>query len=164
MTLLDICQSLEASSVGTLVRESTWGFQIIVAFHLTGLVASVGTVCWFDLRLTGVSMTGNRISDVYRRLAPLMLAGFAVMFITGGMLFVGYASKAVDNPYFRLKLLAIAGAGANALVYHLVTEKRRGEWDSAPHPPFGARLAGGISLSLWLLVILCGRLISYTMF
>src|SRR5690349_20094474 len=130
MTLLGICQWLEATSVGTLVRESTWGFQIIVAIHLTGLIASVGTVCWFDLRLVGLSMTGNRISDVYRRLAPLMVVGFAVMFITGGMLFIGYASKAVDNPYFRLKLLAIAGAGVNALVYHVVTEQRRGEWDA----------------------------------
>lgn len=164
MTLVDLCQWLEASAIGVLVRESTWGFQIVVAFHLMGLVASVGTVCWFDLRLVGASMTGNRISDVYRRLAPLMFAGFAVMFITGVMLFIGYATKAVDNPYFRVKLLAIVAAGVNALVYHSVTEKRRAEWDSAARPPLAARVAGGLSLSLWLLVILCGRLISYTMF
>lgn len=164
MTLLDLCQRLEASSIGLLVRESTWGFQIVVALHLMGLVASVGTLCWFDLRLLGLSMTGNRISDVYRRLAPWMLTGFACMFVTGGMLFIGYATDAVGNTYFRLKLLAILGAGINAAVYHFVTERHRAEWDAAARPPGAVRLAGGISLSLWLLVILSGRMISYTMF
>jgi hypothetical protein len=164
VTLIDICQWLEATAIATWVRESTWGFQITVALHLMGLVASVGTVCWFDLRLVGASMVTNRISAVYRRLAPWMFGGFATMFVTGGMLFAGYATDAVGNTYFRIKLLAMIGAGVNALVYHLVTEKTREAWDAAPRPPAGARLAGALSLSLWLLVILCGRMISYTMF
>jgi hypothetical protein len=159
-----VLQWLEGSALGLMVRESLWGFQIVVAIHILGLALSVGTVVWFDLRLIGVSMTSNRISNVYRQLAPWMAVGFVLMFTTGAMLFTGYAVPAVGNAYFRVKLAAIACAGANALTYHLVTERQLAAWDAEPRPPRAARLAGFASIVLWATVILCGRMISYTMF
>ena len=62
MTLLQQLEWLEASPVGVMVRESTWGFPIVVALHIMGLTLSVGTLLWFDLRLLGVSMAGVRAS------------------------------------------------------------------------------------------------------
>jgi hypothetical protein len=147
-----------------LVRESLWGFQIIVAIHIPGLALSAGTVVWFDLRLLGLAMTRNRISDVYRRLLPWTAAGFVVMFSTGGLLFTGFAVAASGNIYFRAKMLAILCAGLNALAYHGLTERRLAEWDDARRPPRAARLAGLASIFLWAVVILAGRMISYTMF
>jgi len=54
-----------------------WGFPILVAIHIIGLVFSVGIVVWLDLRLLGVSMTGVPVSRVYRRLMPLAFAGLS---------------------------------------------------------------------------------------
>src|SRR5688500_20326170 len=85
MTLHRAFAWLEATSLGVLVRESAWGFPILVAFHLMGIMLSVGTLVWFDLRLLGVSMTGVRASLMYRRLMPWMFTGFAIMFISGFM-------------------------------------------------------------------------------
>lgn len=164
MTLYQMFEWLEATSVGVLVRESPWGFPILVAFHLMGIMLSVGTLVWFDLRLLGVSMTGVRASLMYRRLMPWMFTGFAIMFISGFMLLAGFATNAYGNVYFRIKIIAMVLAAVNAFLYHRFTERRIVQWDDAPGPPTAARMAGLVSISVWMTVILAGRMMSYTMF
>ena len=162
--MLDTLQALEATQVGTLVRESLYGFPILVALHLLGLTLSVGILMWFDLRLLGVALASARVTRVYRRLIPWATAGFVVMFVTGPLLFTGYAVSAWGNPYFRVKVAALVLAAANALVYHRSTERRIADWDTDAQPPRAARLAGAVSLLAWAIVILCGRMMAYTMY
>jgi hypothetical protein len=164
MTVLDICAKLEETPVGVLVRESLYGFPILVGLHILGIALSVGTLLWVDLRLLGVSLQRARVTDVYRSLSPWFIAGFAVMFITGGMLFAGFATSAYGNPYFRFKVVVMSLAGANALVYHFTAGRRAAAWDEAARPPVAARAAGLVSLLIWASVIVAGRMISYTMF
>jgi signal transduction histidine kinase len=164
MTLLQICEWLETTWAATIVRESAYGFQIFVALHLLGLGLSVGMLVWFDLRLLGITMRMCRVSEVYRRLIPWALAGFAVMFVTGAFLFTGYATSAYGNLYFRIKLSAMALAALNALVFHLKTERTIARWDDATRPPSAARFAGVAAIVLWGTVVLCGRMMSYTLF
>ena len=162
--MLDLLHSLEVTRVGTMVRESLYGFPILVGTHIMGLVLSVGTLVWFDLRLLGVALQSVAVSRVYRRLIPWATCGFGVMFTTGALLFTGYASTAYQNPFFRIKMSALALAGLNALLYHLVTERGQKHWDAAERPPGAARAAGLVSIVLWAIVILCGRMMSYTMY
>lgn len=157
-------QWLEQSAVGLLVRESLWGFPVVVGLHLLSVAFSVGMFLWFDLRLLGVALTSTRVSLVYRRLIPWATAGFVSSFVTGGLLFTGYATAASGNTAFRIKVAMLAIAGINAVIYHTVTERERHAWDSWEHPPRAARLAGAVSLIAWATVILCGRMMSYTMF
>jgi hypothetical protein len=164
VTLLHLCEQIDATSLGVFVRESLWGFPILVATHIIGLVFSVGIVLWIDLRLLGVSMTGVPVSRVYRRLMPLAFVGFAVMIVSGVTLFTGFATSAYKNPYFRVKLMALILAGINALVYHTNIERRIALWDRSPAPPAFARMAGIISILAWTMVILAGRMMSYTLY
>jgi hypothetical protein len=55
-------------------------------------------------------------------------------------------------------------AAANAAFYHLVTERGGRSWDDDATPPAAARLAGLVSMALWATVIMCGRLMAYTMY
>lgn len=164
MAILDLCHWLETTAVGTLVRESLYGFPILVGLHIMGLVLSVGMLLWFDLRLLGLALRPVAVSRVYRRLIPWATIGYAVMLMTGGLLFIGYASTAYENVFFRVKLAAMLLAGANALVYHRVTERNRSAWDASARLPAGARAAGLASLVLWAIVILSGRMMAYTMY
>jgi uncharacterized protein DUF6644 len=162
--ILHIAEWLESTSIALMVRESLWGFPIVVGLHLLGLAFSVGMIVWFDLRLLGVVLRGSAVNAVYRRIIPWASAGFFTMFVTGGMLFTGYATKAYGNPFFQIKMAALLGAGLNALFYHRVTERTVAGWGSAPRPPFPARAAGLLSIAVWTIVILAGRAMSYTMF
>ena len=164
MSIQQLLEWLEAAPIGVMIKESAWGFPITVALHIMGIMLSVGTLVWFDLRLLGVSMTGYRASLLYRRLMPWMFSGFAVMFITGLMLVTAYATAAYSNLYFRIKVSAMVLAAINAFVYHRYTERRIAEWDDASKPPAGARYAGLVSICVWAIVIMAGRMMSYTMF
>jgi uncharacterized protein DUF6644 len=163
-TLFHLCEQIEATSLGVWVRESLWGFPILVAVHIITLVFSVGIVVWLDLRLLGLSMTGVPVSRVYRRLMPLAFVGFAIMVGSGATIFTGFATSAYKNPYFRVKLVALLLAGINAVVYHTNIERRISLWDRSPVPPTAARMAGIISIAAWTTVILAGRMMSYTLY
>jgi hypothetical protein len=164
MSILKVCHWLETTGAASIVRRSAYGFQVVAGLHILGLALSVGTLVWFDLRLLGIAMAKCAVSEVYRRLAPITLAGFVLMGVTGAWLFSGFATKAYGNAAFRIKLAALVLAGVNALIFHLLTERDRADWDHAARPPRAARAAGLISLVLWATVILCGRVMSYTMF
>jgi hypothetical protein len=162
--LLRFCVWLEATPVGVYVRESLYGFPILVAIHIVSLTLSVGVVIWFDLRLLGVSMRAVPVSTVYRRLMPWAFVGFTCMFASGGLLLSGFASSAYRNPAFRIKMVALLLAGINALVYHGFTERGISGWNDEARPPLPARMAGLTSIALWTLVILAGRMVAYTLY
>lgn len=162
--VLHLSEWLESTTVGVLVRESTWGFPALVSLHVIGLAFSAGLVLWFDLRLLGLSMREVPVTAVYRRLMPIAFAGFLVMFVSGGLLLTGFATYAYTNVYFLVKVAALLLAGVNAWVYHAFTEPHIAEWDRSPSPPPPARLAGLVSAVLWTVVILAGRMMAYTLY
>lgn len=152
-------RALEQTRIGELVRES-W-FPYLEGTHVLALSLSVGTVMWFDLRLLGAAMRSRSVSEVFHSLKGWMFAGFTVMFVTGALLFAAHATKAYESRSFRAKLALLLLAGINTLVFHLTIDRRRVEWDNTPVPPRAARLAGLLSLVLWLSVITAGRLVAY---
>ena len=46
VSLLKACEWLESTAVGIGVRESLYGFPILVAVHILSLTMSVGIVIW----------------------------------------------------------------------------------------------------------------------
>jgi hypothetical protein len=164
VSVLQVAEWLEATSIAIWVKESQYGFAIVVAIHILGLTLSVGTLIWFDLRLLGISMLRIPVSKLYRRLMPIILAGFPLMFVSGGILLAAYATAAFGSLYFRIKAVALVLAGINACFFHRVTERQIHRWDEARHPSSPARAAGLISIVVWAVVIVAGRMMSYTMF
>jgi len=164
MSILEICAWFETTSLGAIARESLYGFQVLVGIHILGLIFSVGMLLWVDLRMLGTSLLSAGTETVYRNLSPIFLAGFAIMLGSGFALFAGFATSAYENSYFRIKIAAMALAGANALAYHLIANRKRTEAGGAARTPASVRAAGLVSLLLWGTVILCGRMMSYTMF
>jgi hypothetical protein len=52
-------------------------------------------------------------------------------------------------------------AGVNIGIYHFTIDRRQTEWDEAPIPPFQARMAGLVSIVLWVGIISVGRMMAY---
>src|SRR5690348_2715659 len=82
-----ICRYLYDSRVGAGIRESIWVFPIIEGTHLLGIALSVGLLCWFDLRLLGLVLRDEPVSKVWNSVMPVAFVGFAVMFVSGILLF-----------------------------------------------------------------------------
>jgi ABC-type multidrug transport system fused ATPase/permease subunit len=159
MSLLQICQWLEDTPLGTNIRESA--FPYIEGTHVLALALSVGMIIWFDLRLAGVLFRSRPVSEVFNQLRPYFLIGFPIMFISGGLLFTAHATQCYSSNYFRVKIFLIFLAGLNILIFHSTIDRRRDQWDKTPFPPLQARLAGVLSLVFWVSIIAAGRLFAY---
>jgi hypothetical protein len=158
----ELCEWIAGSSIGRGILESVLVFPIIEGFHLMGIALSIGVLCWFDLRLTGLAFTDQPVSKVWKQVLPIASVGFVLMFVTGGLLFWAEAITAYDSVHFWIKLGLILLAGVNALYFELVTHRGIAEWDTAPVPPLRARFAGFASLILWTAVIITGRTMAYS--
>ena len=160
-TLMTLAESIEQSSIGAAIAESRYAFPVIEGVHLIGLSISVGLIFLTDLRLMGVLFTHVPVRDVIHHLRPYVLGGFALVFLSGGLLFWSEASMLIESPAFPFKMLFMALAGVNALYFELVLAKQETVQANAPLMPRNVKLAGAASLFLWTLVIICGRLIPY---
>ena len=156
-----ICHWLEQTAVGAGVRQSLWLFPAIETVHLLGMAALIGTIGTLDLRLVGWAMRGTWISDLARRLLPWAWAAFAVQVVTGALLFSSEAVHIYRNPAFRLKLVLIALAGVHALIFHFIAGRGLSRWDATGATPAPARVAGFVSLLLWMGVVAAGRWIGF---
>lgn len=161
MTVVDVLNWLEGTALAAFIQESAYGFPIVVAVHLMALTLSVGTLLWVDLRMLGVLLPDVPLSAMYRSLAPWFLTGFALMLVSGVVLFTAFANLAYANVYFRIKMAALLLAGLNAIAFHLLIERRSERKMGAA---LTVHLAGLASICLWAVVIASGRMMSYTMF
>jgi hypothetical protein len=159
--LLQLCEWLNDTALGTAIRESTYAFPIIETIHTLGIVVVVGTVAILDLRLLGLAMKREPVSQIAAQVLPWTWAGFVVMFVTGLLLFSSEASSNYGSTPFRIKLLLLLLVGLNPLIFHLTIFRSVGSWDLAKVTPLRARLAACFSLTLWSGIIITGRLIAY---
>ena len=155
------CGWLEQSAVGAAVRQSLWLFPAIETVHLLGITVLVGTVAAFDLRLLGWALRRTLVSELARRLLPWTWVGFGLQIVTGGLLFSSEAAKMYVNPAFRLKMLLICLAGAQALIFHFVAGRNLADWDERNTVPMAARIGGLVSILLWIGVVAAGRWIGF---
>ena len=155
-----LCQWLYDIPVITALRESDDVFPILETVHVLGITLMVGTIATVDLRLTGWILQEQPVVRVSRALLPYTWAGFGLMLITGLPLFAAESIKLYGNPAFRLKLLLLALAGCNALVFHKVSWGGVVQPDRSGVVPWRARVIAGTSLLLWLAIVVLGRLIA----
>ena len=159
--MLALCRWLELTMVGAGVRESLWLFPVIETLHLLGMAALVGTIAVFDFRLLGWMLPGQRVSELARRLLPWSWAGFAVQVVTGALLFTSEAVKVYSNPAFRLKMLLILLAGVHALIFHGTIYRGVATGDDSAVLPWRAKVAGFVSILLWIGIVAAGRFIGF---
>jgi hypothetical protein len=159
--MLPLCRWLEQTSLGAGVRESLWLFPVIETLHLLGMAALVGTAAVFDLRLLGLVMRRERVSELAGRLLPWSWAAFAVQVVTGTLLFMSEAVKVYANPAFRVKMLLIFLAGVHALIFHWTVYRDVATWDDSGVLPAEAKVAGFVSILLWLGIVAAGRFIGF---
>ncbi|HUC29906.1 MAG TPA: DUF6644 family protein [Candidatus Acidoferrum sp.] len=159
--MLAFCKWIEQTSVGSAIRESLWLFPAIETAHLLGMAMLVATITLFDLRLLDWMKRPERVSELGRRLLPWSWIGFTVQVITGALLFSSEAVKVYGNPAFRLKMLLILVAGVQVLIFHLGFYRKAASWHERSSLPIAVKVAGGLSILLWVGVVTAGRFIGF---
>jgi hypothetical protein len=163
MSLQAFWQSLEASKVGDYVATSTWAFPTLETVHVIAIVTVMGSIAVMDLRLLGLTSREIRVTEVERDTLRWTWGAFIIAFVTGLLLFISKATSYTVNPYFLWKMVVIVLAGANMAAFHLITWRSVDKWDTGEPIPLGAKIAGGTSIGLWILVSFLGRAIGFTL-
>jgi hypothetical protein len=162
MNLLPLAESIHASAVAEFMRSSLKAMPFIEATHVMAVALVFGSILIVDLRLLGFPNVKRAYTLVSGELLRLTWCGFAIAVVTGALMFAPNAITYYNNTAFRLKMLALLAAGINMAIFQLVTERGVSAWDKDRAAPAAAKLAGLLSILLWIAVIALGRWIAFT--
>jgi hypothetical protein len=150
--LQDLLAAIEAIPLAAHLRDSRWTYPAVNAAHILGLALLVGAIAPLDLRLMG-AWRDTPLKPLAAILRPVAAAGAALAIVTGALLFSVSARDYAALPLFLAKMALVALGLANAALH------------AGPRldalPPARQRLAGALSLTVWIAVLVCGRLVGY---
>ena len=79
------------------------------------------------------------------------------MAVTGAMLFAAEASHLAVNPVFQIKFVLIGIGLANIAIYEFGIKRTVAGLSPDAPMPVSAKIAGALSLGIWVAVAACGR-------
>jgi len=159
-----ILKSLEATAVGKAIGESESLFPWIECVHVLAIVLVVGSIAIVDMRLIGWGSRDRSVTRLTRDVLPCTWVAFLFAACSGALLFVSKAVTYGHNFFFLGKMLLLVLAGTNMAVFHLLLSHDVEHWGATPATtPLPARIAGAISLCLWICIVAFGRWIGFTL-
>ena len=139
--------------------HTAWAWPIAESLHFFGLCLLIGSIGAFDLRLLGV-MKRVPIAVVHRFI-PWGILGFVINIVTGSLFLLTEPDQYIYNPSFHLKVMFLTIAGVNAGMFYVTSYRVVFGSTLLFEAPRRAKLIAAISLSAWLGVITCGRLLTF---
>ena len=98
---------LDDTEWSRMLHESYYMYNWVESTHVLTLMVSLGMLFLIDLRMLGLALPDVPASRIAERLNLPMLVGFAVMFITGILLFYAVPVRTSQSIWFRLKMVLL---------------------------------------------------------
>ncbi|WP_284615680.1 hypothetical protein [Aquabacterium humicola] len=129
-----------------------WVYPLLEVLHIVGIALLVGNLVLLELRVWGFG-PALPIEPLARLALLVALAGFGLVAASGLTMFAGQPAELIANRVFVVKMGLVMLGGANAAIFHA----RRGlqRLDRI------AKAQTALSVGLWFIVIIFGRLIAY---
>ncbi len=164
MSIPQLLEWLENTPLAEAVAQSPVLFPLIESIHVLAITFVVGSIAMVDLRLLDLTARDQKASRITADILPWTWGAFIIAVCAGSLMFMSQAEKYFDNPAFRAKFVLMALAGINMLVFQLITGRDIEHWPVGTRTPLRAKIAGALSLVLWIGVVACGRWIGFSMF
>jgi|SRR5687767_14026491 len=125
-SLLPFFNWLGQTALGTAVADSKYAFAIIEVFHLFGIILLLGSASLMALRLAGLTMREQKVSEVSRQLGWYTLTGLMTMIVTGLLMVSSIPNKYYNSGPFWWKMgFFWAGVVFHFTIYRKVTRYDR---------------------------------------
>ena len=155
---------LDTFAWSTGLHESYYMYPWVESTHVLTLMVFLGMLFVIDLRMLGLAFVNVPASKLAERLDTPMMIGFAVMMITGFVLYFAIPVRFTTSIWFRIKVVLLIAAGINAFLFRKKMQAAKSTWDTDPVPPKRIRIGAALSLALWSGVVVTGRTIAYDWF
>jgi hypothetical protein len=143
------------------VRDTVWVKAILESIHILADGVLVFSAAMIFARSVGFTRSGTA-ADLARRLGPWRWGAFAVAAVTGLMLLTGAGRRGLDNPVFKIKLIAIVVAVTATALIQWPSRIDHGFWSHGAGRRVGGALVGLACLAAWLTTVFAGRLLAYS--
>jgi len=151
---------LKTTELSAAILHYTWVWPTLEILHFVGMAFLIGFIGLLDFRILGIGK-GLPMSGL-NKLIPWGIAGFLVNVTTGFLFYAGDPAQYLHNPAFQFKMLFLIVAGLNVMYFYvggvLARVQALGPADDAPLP---AKIVAGVSLTAWIAVMYCGRMLPY---
>jgi hypothetical protein len=165
MSLHTLLTHVETWPIAAAVRGelpgTEWLFPIIETLHVMALTVVLGSIAMVDLRLLGIASRQSPVSRLSEEVLPWTWSAWCVAAVFGTLMFLSKAHTYAENPQFELKFACMGLAAINMLIFQFGAYRQVARWDLG-EPPLGAKLAGALSLLLWVGVVFFGRWVGFT--
>ena len=158
--LIDALTALQYWAPVAALRHSRWTYASVNAAHIVGIALLFGAIVPLDLRLMGWRRAVP-IRTMARTLLPVAIAGLVLAVVAGLALFSIRAVKYAGTELFQVKMALLACAVTNALLLNHAAQWEAQQQTVGVAPPLRLRLAGAVSIMLWMSVIACGRMLAF---
>jgi hypothetical protein len=154
---------IKTSSVGAYMGANPFAFPVVETLHVLAITTVLGVLAIVDFRLMGLAGNSYAVIRMSKTLLPVTWIAFVFAVITGSLLFASQPDVYAGNFSFRAKMLLIVAAGLNMLAFHFITMRGIATWDKDKPVPLAGKIAGVLSILIWILVVACGRWIGFTL-
>jgi hypothetical protein len=170
---MELLTWLEQTDFSTWLRESDWGYPVVLCVHAVGMGMVVGISFMYSARILGYAKAFPL--PAFDRLFGLAWFGFAINAISGVLLFIGEPRRLSATPAFWIKMILIVFAGLSLWTLAKAVHGGADQYgaDGLPGPDgalageavvtANAKIAAIFSILFWLGAITAGRIIGYTM-
>jgi hypothetical protein len=146
--------------LATWIQLTPYVFAVLEGVHLVGVAFFFGSIFLLDLRLLGLTPT-LLTGPAGRFLLRISVPAFAMVAVSGALLFIPSADRYVASATFSAKMGALVIGGLNALAFHIAAWRRVDTWGDGAHIPWAARATAIVSVVAWISVIALGRAMGY---
>jgi hypothetical protein len=150
---------IRGTALSAFVLRHAWVWPSMETLHYFGLSLLLGTVGLFDLRVLGVAKAIP--PSALHRLIPFGVAAWLLNLSTGIVFISGFPEQYAYNHAFHFKLAFMAIAGLNVIIFYSGPFRQVRTMQAGDDAPAAAKILAGISLSAWVAVLICGRLLTF---
>lgn len=165
----DYFRELAAAMAASSLDESTRAFlssfrgmaPMIQTVHILAVSAVMGSIVLIDLRVLGLALRRQQVSEMVRRLMPWTWYALPILAVSGLVFVFARPVRYANNRVFGMKYVLLAGALVLTSILYWLLKRDAGRWDQSFGGRIAARVLAAGSLVLWLGVVMAGRWIAY---
>ena len=161
MNLAELIAGSFLQDAALFMLQNIPGFPpIIQTVHILGIAVVMGSAVLLNLRLLGLAVPSQSITEMTSRVMPWFWWALASNAFSGSFFVFGRPNRYFNNPVFTWKMGFLLLAVLLALFFYLQHRKQEGYWE-APARRWTVRGVALVSLGLWIMVVTAGRWIAY---
>ena len=130
--------------------------------HILGICIVMASIIMVNLKFLGLALPSHNLSEMISRLYPWTWWALPVNAITGLLFVIARPNRYFYNPVFGIKFSFLVPAILLTFLVYRMNQRERGYWDHTLTRRISGRAVAGLSLVLWIGVLMAGRWIAYS--